>query len=177
MNSIRFFDARPAPGFTLIELLITMVVAGVLTAMAVPAFNSFIQNDRDIGQANSLVSSLNFARSEAVKENIAGGLTVCPSMNGTACGGTAWTGGWIVVDALGDPPLLVIPALAGTNTLTPSAGVTFLSTGLVNAPMTITICDVRGPAHARDVEVNATGRVSTSQTPGFSVAGTPLTCP
>jgi type IV fimbrial biogenesis protein FimT len=168
--------AASTPGFTLIELLVTLLVGGILVAIAVPAFNSFVLNDRDIGQANSLVSSLNYARSEAVKQNIAGGVTVCPSTNGTTCGGTAWSGGWLVVDAQGNV-LSAVPALAGSNTLTPSSGVTFQSTGLSSGPLTIRICDSRGAAFARDVEVNAAGRVAASTTPGQSVAGTALVCP
>jgi type IV fimbrial biogenesis protein FimT len=171
--------ASRAPGFTLIELLVTLLVGGILVAIAVPSFNNFVQNDRDIGQANSLVSSLNYARSESIKQNIAGGVTVCPSVNGTACGGTAWSQGWIVTNATGIV-LSVVPALAGNNTLTASGspgGVTFASTGLPSGQLTIRICDARGAAFARDVEVNAAGRVAASATPGQSVAGTPLVCP
>jgi type IV fimbrial biogenesis protein FimT len=168
--------ATLAPGFTLIELLVTMLVAGILVAIAVPAFNNFVLNDRDIGQANSLVSSLNYARSESIKQNIAGGVTVCPSVNGTTCGGTDWYGGWVVLDGHGSV-LSAVPALAGGNSLTASAGITFQSTGLPSGPLTIRICDSRGPAFARDVEVNSAGRVAASTTPGQSVAGAPLVCP
>ena len=171
--------ANLAPGFTLIELLVTMLVAGILVAIAVPAFNNFVLNDRDIGQANSLVSSLDYARSESIKQNIAGGVTVCPSVNATTCGGTDWSQGWIVTNAAGTV-LSAVPALAGGNTLTATgspAGVTFASTGLPSGQLTIRICDARGAAFARDVEVNAAGRVAGSPTPGKSVAGAPLVCP
>jgi type IV fimbrial biogenesis protein FimT len=171
--------AACAPGFTLIELLVTMLVAGILVAIAVPAFNNFVLNDRDIGQANSLVSSLNYARSEAIKQNIAGGVTVCPSVNGTSCAGSVWSQGWIVINAAGSV-LSAVPALAGSNTLTATgspSGVTFASTGLPSGQLTICICDTRGAAFARDVEVNAAGRVAASTTPGQSVARAPLVCP
>ncbi len=170
-------------GFTLIELMVTVLIGAILIAIAIPAFNTFILNDRDIAEINSLVASFNYARSEAVKRDSANGIIVCPSSNGLICSGTsAWSGGWIVSDSNpADAPLQAVPALAGSNTLTATgagaAGISFLSGGTVNGAVTIQICDTRGAAYARDVEVNQTGRVAASQTPGKSVSGAPLACP
>jgi len=189
-------EARGAGrGFTLIEVMVTITVAGILLAIGVPAFQSFVQNDRDIGQANSLVGSLNYARSEAIKRGSPTGITVCPSALGLACdvGSTAWAGGWIVVDTnnadcggAACPVLQSVPAMSGSNTLTPVGsakfGITFLSSGLptpatTNPALTIRICDTRGAAFARDVEVNSTGRVASSQNIGQTVGGAALVCP
>jgi type IV fimbrial biogenesis protein FimT len=170
-------------GFTLIELIITVTVGGILASIAVPAFSSFVQNDRDIAQINSLVSSLNYARSEAIKRDSQGGITVCPSVDGLTCSGTNWYGGWVVIDSTPtDPPLQTVPALAGANTLSvtgSATGITFQSSGMVNPSQTtiMKVCDPRGAQYARELEVNSTGRVAAAQKAGFSVSGTALTCP
>ncbi len=193
MDSKSFSDVRrgaPGPhpgesiiGFTLIELLVTLTVGGILAAIAVPAFNTFVLNDRQVGQLNSLASSLNYARSEAIKQNLAGGITVCPSVNGTTCSGTNWFGGWIVTDSNPlDPPLQTVPALGGSGSWTVTGsqtGITFQSSGMVtpSATSTFTVCDARGAAFARELEVNSTGRVASSSTQGVSVSGAPLVCP
>jgi len=173
----------------LIELLVTLLVASILVSVGVPSYKTFVLNDRDTSQANSLVSSLNYARSEAVKMNSATGVTVCPSSDSQTCNnGNSWATGWIVFDTL--PGTLIpnilqaIPATSGGNTLNArgagQAGVQFSSSGQLAGPATtlqITICDSRGAAFARDVEVNTTGRVAASQNVGLSVAGAALVCP
>jgi prepilin-type N-terminal cleavage/methylation domain-containing protein len=173
-----------APGFTLIELAVTVAVAGLVAAMAVPAFNNLV-NDRDIAQINSLVASFNYARNQAIKMNH-GGVQVCTSSDGQNCnGGTNWNQGWIVRETLPNakaPTVLqYMPAFDGSNRVRVGAlsqtEVTFSSTGLVDAALTITICDNRGAAFARDVEVNATGRIASSATPGYSASKAPLSCP
>src|SRR5271166_2519655 len=143
-------------GFTLVEALVTLAVAGLLAAMAVPAFSAFSLNDRQIEQINALAASFNYARNKAVQRDLRGGITVCPSADGATCGGTSWSGGWIIVDAFGDPPFKKVPAMSGDNTITvkgSAAGITFLSSGLVTpaALTAITFCDARGAASAREI--------------------------
>lgn len=187
-------SVRRRRGFTLIELVVTMVVAGILTAIAVPAFQSFVMNDRDSAQINSLAYSFNYARSEAVKEDLPGGVTVCPSTGATCSGTAAWARGWIVyyTDANNTTQILqTVPALAGSNSVTPAGaataatGITFLSSGMATGltgsltqPLHIKVCDQRGASFAREVVVNQLGRVAASQTAGFAIDGTtPLACP
>jgi len=185
--------AVPQPsqsGFTVIELMVTVAVAAILLAIAVPAFNSFVLNDRDISQINSLVASFNYARSEAIKQNLPIGVAVCPSSDGNTCNGTAaWSGGWIVLNQdprlAGTPQAVIqaVPALAGGNSVTATqsgaAGITFQYNGGLakSQSLAIKICDPRGSAFAREVEVSATGKVAATQTAGQTVSGAPLACP
>lgn len=53
-------------GFTVIELMITIAVAGVVLALAVPAMDEFIANSRISGMAASMVTTISQARSEAI---------------------------------------------------------------------------------------------------------------
>ncbi|QOC22785.1 GspH/FimT family pseudopilin [Wenzhouxiangella sp. AB-CW3] len=80
-------------GIGLIELMITVVVLVVLANFAVPNFMQFIQSNRVTAEANSLVSALNFARSEAVKRGE--DVRLCASSDGLTCGGD-WADGWVV---------------------------------------------------------------------------------
>jgi type IV fimbrial biogenesis protein FimT len=187
--------ARPRQqGFTLIELIVTIIVGAILAAVAIPAFQAFVMNDRDSAQINSLAYSFNYARSEAVKDDLSGGVTVCPSTGAACSNSTAWSQGWIVyyTDANGNTQILqTVPALAGSNTVTPAGaatattGITFLSSGMATGltgsmtqPLQIKVCDQRGASFAREVVVNQLGRVAASQTAGFAIDGvTPLVCP
>jgi type IV fimbrial biogenesis protein FimT len=175
-------------GVTLIELLVTMVVAGILLATAIPAFNNFVLNDRDASQINSLVYSLSYARSESVKRNTAVGVEVCPSSNSTTCNpASPWSSGWIVLDLDPtdlSPVLQAVPAFAGSNGVTAggaaATGIVFNSSGATqgSSSLTIKVCDTRGATYARDVEVTSIGTTQASQKPGFQVNGTtPLVCP
>jgi type IV fimbrial biogenesis protein FimT len=172
--------ARANFGFTLIELLIAIGVAAILLTIAVPAFQNFLRNDRQWTTANSLVMTLNAARSEAIKQDTS--VSVCPTTNGTSCSGAStWTQGWIVLSsAAGSTATLTTPSLATGTTLTEASGltaVTFLSTGMVSAQAAFTLCDARGATQARYVQVGPTGSIASSSTVGQSLSGTPLSCP
>lgn len=56
-------------GFSLFELLVVIAVAGILAAMAVPAFTSQVAKRRLEGAAGELSADLQYARSQAVADN------------------------------------------------------------------------------------------------------------
>jgi type IV fimbrial biogenesis protein FimT len=181
----RGFDQPPrkhARGFTLIELLVVIGVSAILLAIAVPAFSTFVLNERATAEANSLAFSLDFARSEAIKQDKANGIQICVSSNGTTCTGSTWSQGWIIVPAGGGVPLQSTPALSTGNTLT-AAGVTsttFMPNGLPSpsAMIVFNLCDRRGAAYARYIELGQWGRVYVSPTPGVNPrSNAALTCP
>ncbi len=101
-------DKRNYNGFTLIELLTTLMIAGVVLGIGVPAFTQFIATNQMAAGVNDLTSSLHLARTEAVKRRV--NVTICPSANPMAnppaCdNGGSFADGWIVfVDCTVLPP-------------------------------------------------------------------------
>lgn len=179
-RSPRGRSPRANSGFTLIELMVTILVAAILLTIAVPAFQNFLRNDRQWTSANSLVMSLNAARSEAIKQDTA--VSVCATANGASCSAASpWSQGWIVLSsASGSTAVLTVPALDTGTTLTEASGlsaVTFLSTGMVSAQAAFTLCDSRGAAQARYVQVTPTGTIASASNVGQTLGGAPLSCP
>ncbi|WP_197023893.1 GspH/FimT family pseudopilin [Microbulbifer sp. HZ11] len=99
-------------GLTLIELMITLAVLAVIVAIAVPNFNTMIQNNRSLSLGEELASALNYARSEAVKRSTR--VTLCGSTDGSACNG-AWTDNWIVVLDTAATDDAAAPVVANAN--------------------------------------------------------------
>lgn len=85
-------------GFTLVELMITVSIAGILTAMAVPSFSDAIRNYRLTTAINDIFTSLNMARSEAIKR----GVQVTLARSGATS--LIWTGGWQIYVDIGGAP-------------------------------------------------------------------------
>jgi len=172
-----------ASGFTVIELVVTMTVAAILVAVGVPAMSSFIQNGRSSNEAASMVLMLTFARNEALKRDVATGVTVCPSADGQTCDPAGnWAERWIVPDPVtpANPPLQVGLALSSSNTIGEATGqtkVVFLPSGAASVPVAFHVCDSRGAAYAREFEVSLSGRILASPTVGKTVAGAAVTCP
>lgn len=90
---------RPAAnsGFTLLELMVTIGVAGVLAAVAIPNMRDFIRNNRLTAAANDMLHSTQVARSEAIKrqQNVVVCASSDPAATVPACSYGAFRG-WIV---------------------------------------------------------------------------------
>lgn len=54
-------------GVTLIELVITVIVAAILLAIAIPSFNRLFEKNRLKGAAERLASEIQYARAEALE--------------------------------------------------------------------------------------------------------------
>lgn len=80
-------------GVGLLELLVTVVVLVVLANLAIPNFWSFVQSNRVTGETNTLVTAVNYARSEAVKRGEI--VSICASDGDAGCG-SDWANGWLV---------------------------------------------------------------------------------
>jgi len=61
--------ARPQRGFTLIEVLIAFVVIGLLVALGMPSFSTWLQSSQIRTAAEAVQNGLSLARTEAVGRN------------------------------------------------------------------------------------------------------------
>lgn len=160
-----------ASGFTLIELMVTLAVAAVLMAIAIPSFTSIINSSRLTSTANELVSSLQLARSEALRRNTR--VRVCRSVNGTSCAAAGNWDRWITIvvsnnevlrDASIKPPLQVT---SGTAQITVHAdGLARGGGGLLSNDLVACIPTTRPNENRRVVNMLAGSRVAVSRVNG-----------
>jgi type IV fimbrial biogenesis protein FimT len=162
-------------GFTIIELMLGLALAAIVFSLAVPSVNSMMLNNHLTNQANDIIASQLYARSEALKR--VKRVTVCKSANGASCTSSGgWQQGWIIFvdddnDAAkdgGEELLRVFSALKSGRTLNGSTNVSnyvsYVSSGqikLANGSFqsgSLVLCDDRGASYARVIQIDATGR-------------------
>ncbi|MGE0082037.1 MAG: GspH/FimT family pseudopilin [Thiohalomonadaceae bacterium] len=150
---------KKAAGFTLVELMITLAVAAILLRVAVPAFINMAKSNRLTAQVNMFVTSMNFARNEAI--NRRQNFTVEAIDDD-------WTQGWEVTDAGGNV-VRVVPALHPATTFTANNDTftfTYQPNGRITGPSdTLAMCDDRNGEQGRQITVSPTGRISVEAVP------------
>lgn len=159
---------KSSQGFSIIELMITIVIAAIVLAVAVPSMMGIITKSSMVSVTNDLVGDLNLARSESARTGSR--VVVCPSSNGTSCVG-AWQDGRIifrdlnsdgVLDAT-DPIVRVRESVdAGKAVLTGGPQIVFRSSGVATAAATMAVCHTG--YLQRTISVSVVGHITS--TPG-----------
>ncbi len=162
-------------GFTLVELLMVLAMIAILWTIAIPGYSFFVNGSRLTTVTNDLVTALQLARSEAIKQRKR--ITLCKTRNPynavPACDPLAsWQHGWLVfvdsgtvgvIDA-GDNLLWVQNSVPTTVTITTSNFsnyVSYLSSGESQGPNGLGngIIRVCVGSNRRDIIINNTGRI------------------
>ena len=145
-------------GFTSIELMVVAAILGVLAMLAGPQFTALIERWRVRDTTESMVSTLYYARSEAIKRGGKIGIEKLP--NGTAgcqLAGTKqdWGCGWVVfVDSNGNGKKDASEEVLQT---TPT-------------PRNINVTHQSGAA---DISVNSLGKMDGLNAKGFAISPEP----
>lgn len=89
-------------GLTFPELVVALAIFAILTAIAIPSLQGFLQETRLSTASNDLTSTIFLARSEAVKRNQRVGLCrsadPLASMPTCTSGAGSWADGWLVFE-------------------------------------------------------------------------------
>lgn len=89
-----FSDKKEAHGFSLIELMVTISVAAVLMAIAIPAFSSILAQNQLAAATNAARGALMAARQSAVMKGRPASL--CAGTPSEGCSGDWSAGEWLV---------------------------------------------------------------------------------
>ena len=178
-------------GFTLIELLIVVAIVAVFAALAVPGLRGLVLNNRLSSATNDLIADLALARSEAARSGKRVTIcssTDGDSCNGTGTrgSGNVWDGGRLIF--IDDSASGTVGSRDSSEeilraTLYESADVQITASGFTNSSGTATntyiqfrpngamtsnaagsfvLCDERGGAYGKTLQVLITGRAALS---------------
>lgn len=173
-------------GFTLVEMLVTVAIAAILAAVAVPMLSGFLARSQMNAVVNDFTGAMQYARMEAVSRNRC--VSVCRRAEASqtcAASDGSWRAGWLVfenpncsgsVDAT-DPPAGTLlrardpgPESMAINAISGDAPevIVFTPRGIVlNGFTTMAFTDTRGSngAGERVIAVSRTGRIVATQRP------------
>jgi len=154
-------------GFTLIELIVTLTIAAVVLAFAVPSFMDLIERNRIRTASKDLVELLRISRLTAVEQR--NEVTVCGSSDQTSCDND-WTTSILAIkrgeDGAADEILASMAindkiAISKTNNNKSNPNIDFRVSGWIPWDQTtFTLCPVAGKQdNAYQVVISGSGKV------------------
>lgn len=154
--------AAKLKGFTLVELMVTITIAAILIAIAMPSLTSLYEASRSDSEIRKAQQALVFARNHAISYGL--DITVCPlGSNSNTCGKNWIKGITVLYDNAGtNESLKVINEFNSQDTIsfTPSS-VVFSPDGLASTSGTMTYCPGGATSsNCKSLVLNTSGRVS-----------------
>ena len=160
-------NQQKIPGFTLVELMVTVAVIAVILVIGVPSIANMKRSGDLITTSKELVTALNYARAEAVRQGLDIGVNPISG---------SWANGWQVeisgtaIREFGAPPPGSSVALT-----TGSAPVTFAGMGNVVTKSCLDV-SVTGSSAVRSVPISPAGRITTCRDSCANIASDPTKC-
>ena len=164
-----------ARGFTLIELMVTVLVAAILMATAVPSFREYQRDSELTSLSNTLLAAVNSARGEAMKYSAYA--IIIPSE------GADWNTGWrgfvdknmdkkykadddvLLLEQAALPNYISIAGTGSAASTSSSPSIIFNASGYAgvgstfsNVTINIQRNDVTGPRYTRRLKISKSGR-------------------
>ena len=162
----------------MVELMVTVLIASILMAVAVPSLGAFINNSRLRASQGELLAALMLARSEATKRGKPVGVVATQTA-------ANFSGGWQVVidsddsgtlDPATDLVVRKYPAVAGNqtvlakyrNTTTPVTELVFNARGfLQKSAIVFTVCGQAAYAKGFQIEIEPVGLADVKEVPNL----------
>lgn len=119
-------------GFTLLELMAVVTIVGILATIGLPALGELVKSNRISTQANSILTAMHQARSEAVNRGV--DIRIEPMV-----AGTDWSSGWQVVIDSNDEVLRTYDAVASSSLTSTQSTVVYNPNGTVDNATTFTL--------------------------------------
>ncbi|MFA0810498.1 GspH/FimT family pseudopilin [Microbulbifer epialgicus] len=154
-------------GFTLIELMVVITVLGIVVAIGVPSFSTLIDNNRMSTMTNDLSSTLQYARSEAVRRgskvqvsaigsNVQDGLQVWIDDNGNKAFDSGTDTQLRVLEV--NPAVITLAAQLNAGALK-NVAFSFNARGesSLDETLTLELCDDRNGDYGRQLDLMTSG--------------------